>query len=74
MYIRLITIFLLIFIFGSPAAKAQNTLPANPPDEVTLEANVVQIVLNDEHRAGVDWGAIVSDFHTAVLKKENDPN
>jgi len=45
----------------------------NRPDEITLEANVVQIILNDEHRAGVDWGAIVSDFHTALLKKENDP-
>ena len=43
------------------------------PDEITLEANAVQIILNDEHRSGVDWGAIVSDFHTALLKKENDP-
>jgi hypothetical protein len=43
------------------------------PDEITLEANVVQIILNDEHRGGVDWGAIVSDFHTVLLKKENDP-
>jgi hypothetical protein len=33
----------------------------------------VQIILNDEHRGGVDWGAIVSDFHTILLKKENDP-
>ena len=33
----------------------------------------MQIILNDEHRGGVDWGAIVSDFHTAPLKKENDP-
>ena len=45
----------------------------NRPDEITLEANVVQIILNDEHRGGVDWGAIVSDFHTVPLKKENDP-
>ena len=45
----------------------------NRPDEITLEANVVQIILNDEHRGGVDWGAIVSDFHTVLLKKENDP-
>jgi type II secretory pathway component GspD/PulD (secretin) len=42
-------------------------------DEITLEANVVQIILNDEHHAGVDWGAIVSDFHTVPLKKESDP-
>ena len=54
-----------------PAAppSSQNSVP----DEITLEANVVQIILNDEHRGGVDWGAIVSDFHTAPLKKENDP-
>ena len=54
---------------GLDAPAAQN----KPPDEITLEANVVQIILNDEHRDGVDWGAIVSDFHTAPLKKENDP-
>jgi type II secretory pathway component GspD/PulD (secretin) len=51
-------------------AKAQS----KAPDEVTLEANVVQIILNDEHRSGVDWGAIVSDFHTAPLKNANDPD
>ncbi len=68
MYLRLTFIFFLFLTWG-PAAKAQ----ANRPDEITLEANVVQIILNDEHRGGVDWGAIVSDFHTAPLKKENDP-
>ena len=49
------------------------SVPNKPPEEIALEVNVVQIVLNDEHRSGVDWGAIVSDFHTAGLKKENDP-
>ena len=34
----------------------------------------MQIILNDEHRSGVDWGAIVSDFHTAPLKKDTDPD
>jgi type II secretory pathway component GspD/PulD (secretin) len=68
MYLRLVFIFLL-FLSGGPAARAQN----NKPDEITLETNIVQIVLNDEHRGGVDWAAIVSDFHTAPLKKENDP-
>jgi len=69
MYLRLTFIFFLLLIWG-PAAKGQNSRP----DEITLEANVVQIILNDEHRGGVDWGAIVSDFHTAPLKKANDPN
>ena len=68
MYLRLILIFLLFFTWG-PVVKAQS----KPPDEITLEANAVQIILNDEHRGGVDWGAIVSDFHTALLKKESDP-
>jgi len=74
MYIRLILIFLMIFAW-TPAAKAQDAakVPENRPDEITMEANVVQIILNDEHRGGVDWGAIVSDFHTVLLKKENDP-
>lgn len=67
MYLRLTFIFFLFLAWG-PAAKAQNK-----PDEITLEANVVQIILNDEHRGGVDWGAIVSDFHTVPLKKGNDP-
>jgi type II secretory pathway component GspD/PulD (secretin) len=79
MILRLILVFLTAFV-GLPAAKAQETsnvqAPAKAliaPDEVTLEANVVQIILNDEHRSGVDWGAIVSDFHTIPLRKENDP-
>jgi len=56
------------------AAPQETVKPnENRPAEITLEANVVQIILNDEHRGGVDWGAIVSDFHTALLKKENDP-
>lgn len=68
MYLRFFFIFLLFCVSGPPA-KAQD----KAPDEVTLEANAVEIILNDEHRNGVDWGAIVSDFHTAPLKKENDP-
>ena len=72
MNIRLIIIFLVLLTWG-PVSRAQTNPPAKPPDEITLEANVVQIILNDEHRGGVDWAAIVSDFNTAPLKKENDP-
>ena len=68
MFLRLSFIFLLFLAF-SPAAYSQN----KSPDEIALETNVVQIILNDEHRNGVDWGAIVSDFNTAALKKENYP-
>jgi len=74
MYLRFTFIFFLFLACG-PISQAQTNPPSNPQaDEITLEANVVEIILNDEHRSGVDWGAIVSDFHTAPLKKENDPN
>src|SRR5579862_2501497 len=68
MYLRwILTLFL--FCAWGVSSEAQN----KPSDEITLEANVVEIILNDEHRSGVDWGAIVSDFHTAPLKNESDP-
>ena len=38
-----------------------------------MDVHLVRIVLNDEHRGGVDWEAIVSDFHTLPLKKEDNP-
>jgi type II secretory pathway component GspD/PulD (secretin) len=51
-------------------ARAQD----KPAPQISVEANIVQIILNDEHRSGLDWGAIVSDFHTSPLKKEDDPD
>ena len=69
MYMRVILVFLLFFTWV-PGLQAQN----NHPDVITLEANVAQIILNAEHHNGVDWGAIVSDFHTSPLKNPNDPN
>jgi len=85
MYLRFLFISLLLFALApfsfaqttstTPQATVSSPTPVSaPPDEITLEANVVEIILNDEHRNGVDWGAIVSDFHTASLKKENDPD
>ncbi|MFA5059220.1 MAG: secretin N-terminal domain-containing protein [Candidatus Omnitrophota bacterium] len=35
--------------------------------EVMIEAKIVQIVLSDQYKMGVDWEAIVSDFHTLNL-------
>ncbi len=35
--------------------------------EVLIETKTLQIVLNDEHPAGVDWEAIVSDFQEQIL-------
>jgi type II secretory pathway component GspD/PulD (secretin) len=55
---------------------AQNTILPEAPSAaptITIDAKVVEILLNDEHRKGVDWEAIVSDFHSVQLKKENNP-
>ena len=36
--------------------------------EVLIEAKIIQIVLSDEHKMGVDWEAIVSNYHSLDLK------
>ncbi|MBI4309634.1 MAG: hypothetical protein HY591_04815 [Candidatus Omnitrophica bacterium] len=46
---------------------------AVPLIRAAIEVNAVRLILNDEHRDGVDWEAIVSDFHTLQLKKEDNP-
>ncbi|MBU4333071.1 MAG: hypothetical protein KKD07_01370, partial [Candidatus Omnitrophica bacterium] len=40
--------------------------------EVLIEAKILQIVLSDEHKMGVDWEAIVSDFHGLSLSGDFD--
>lgn len=35
--------------------------------EVLIEAKIIQIDLNDEHKLGVDWEAIVKDYHALTL-------
>ena len=35
-----------------------------PAAEVLLEVKILQIILNDENRQGVDWEAIVSDYQS----------
>lgn len=60
--------FLFLTAFYSPAVFAQQ----GPSEALALDINVVQIVLNDEHRDGVDWEAIVSDFRVLPLKKEDN--
>jgi len=71
---RLLSILTLVVLLTAAPLRAQEAQetavqPAVLPT-VTIEAKIVQIVLNDEHRQGVDWEAIVSDFHTLALKKE----
>ncbi|MBP6343781.1 MAG: type II secretion system protein GspD, partial [Candidatus Omnitrophica bacterium] len=40
--------------------------------QVVISAKIVQITLNDEHRTGVDWEAIVSDYRTLKLAGKAD--
>ncbi len=35
-----------------------------PSSEILIETKILQIILNDEHRQGIDWEAIVSDFQS----------
>ncbi|MDE2027173.1 MAG: hypothetical protein KGK03_08965 [Candidatus Omnitrophica bacterium] len=76
MYLKLSLALVLLLSLGTMTSaqdNATNNVPSKPPETITVEPNVVQIILNDEHRGGVDWGAIVSDFNTDYLKKKNDP-
>lgn len=40
--------------------------------EVLIEAKILNIVLNDDHRLGVDWEAIVNDYHGLNLLSDFD--
>ena len=71
-YLALIMISLL-FPVSVFAQNTQLSAASAPSSTVTVEAKVVEIILNDEHRKGIDWEAIVSDFHSLQLKKEDNP-
>ena len=40
--------------------------------EVLIEAKILQVVLTDEHKLGVDWEAVVSDLHGLNFKSGFD--
>ena len=40
--------------------------------QVLIEAKIIQITLSDEHKMGVDWEAIVRDFHSLDLTSNFD--
>ena len=40
--------------------------------EVLIEAKIVQVVLSDDHKYGVDWEAIVRDYHNLDLVSDFD--
>ncbi len=68
-----VIIFLCAFFLGQVLVFAQDKQPSPKSTSFDLDIHAVQIVLNDEHRQGVDWEAIVSDFHQLSLKKDNNP-
>lgn len=67
-----VLVLMSVVLLSAGIAAAEEAAPAVLAT-VTLEVNAVQVVLNDEHRQGVDWEAIVSDFHMLQLKKSDDP-
>jgi MSHA type pilus biogenesis protein MshL len=40
--------------------------------QVLIEAKILQITLSDEHKLGVDWQAIVADYHNLTLQNDFD--
>jgi len=40
--------------------------------QVLIEAKILQITLTDEHKLGVDWEAIVNNYHSLDLKSDFD--
>lgn len=66
----LLCLALVFFAFVRPLSAEQE--PEAPPSMLIVEPHMVQIILNDEHRQGVDWEAIVSDFHALPLKEGDD--
>jgi len=71
---NIIALFTFLFIASVGPGMAQENPTVTTPAQVILEPHMVQIILNDEHRDGVDWEAIVSDFHALSLKDENSIN
>ncbi len=55
------------------AIVADDAVVPSSAEQVLVTANVVTIALNAEHRDGVDWSAIVADFHSVALKREDNP-
>ncbi len=40
--------------------------------EVSISAKIIQLTLTDQYKMGVDWEAIVSDYHSLTLKSDFD--
>lgn len=73
-WLLLLTLVWAAPVLAQDGPAPEEARPAAAFGQVALDINAVQIVLNDEHRQGVDWEAIVSDFHTLQLKMPDDPS
>lgn len=40
--------------------------------EVFIEAKIIQVVLNDEHKLGIEWEALVNGYHGLNIKENLD--
>lgn len=40
--------------------------------QVLIEAKIIQVILNDQHKFGVDWEAVVRDYHNLNVKSNFD--
>lgn len=40
--------------------------------EVLIEAKIIQVVLNDDHKMGIDWEVLVNGYHGLNLKENFD--
>lgn len=61
-------LFILILSMIVPTALRAQAQPV-----ASVQLNVVEVVLNDEHRNGIDWASIIKDFQQIPLKKEDNP-
>ncbi|MBI5150714.1 MAG: hypothetical protein HZA28_08100 [Candidatus Omnitrophica bacterium] len=52
---------------GLDAAARKVAELDQPKEEVFFEVKILQIILGDEYREGVDWGAIVSDYQSVAF-------
>ena len=69
-------IFFFLLLFNSAAfaqnenvSQSSNASTQNQPQQVHIDAKVVQITLDEEHRMGVDWAAIVSNYQSLDFKE-----
>ncbi len=65
-----------LVVSDTPAhlAKAQKIISAFDQKDagILIEARILQIALTDEHKLGINWQALISDFHAMSLRGNFD--